>query len=189
MATETADIASIVASAKAATEHSIEKAIREAHALGYQEGRDAAIRKIMAAATDAAPAGPEPMTLRRRLRLPSLPEERAKRAPWGTSTKAANITLEHAGAGGIEILDVVKAADELGYPIAESSARSILSDMANRGEVARGTDGRWRRVQGADVVIAAHHGNGGVAVEADPAASDPQPNQGGSDGTALAHHH
>lgn len=179
----------ILVTAKMATDTAIDKAIDDAWAVGYQDGYDAAIQNVMAAAKGAAPTAaapaPAPAPKEAAPRRPRVVLYDRKRAPWGTSTKAANIALDAAGDAGIDISMVVAAAADLGYPVAESSARSILIDMTARGELERGPDGRWRRIGVLKKYFPSQE-NGGTADQADPAASDP-PDEGGHDErTALA---
>jgi hypothetical protein len=142
-------VAGVFSFIKGASE-AVEKAIRDAHAKGYQEGYEAAIRNIVMAATNAAPtavpAAAEAESAsgagRERVHFHDVPRHRA---PWGLVPKAVNRALDGAGDHGVEIPMVIASANELGHLVAESSVRSMLIDMTNRGELERRSNGRWYR--------------------------------------------
>jgi len=125
-----------------------EETRRTAYEAGYRDAlRDqAAAREILPTQVSptAIPLPSESVTPP--LEPQDINQSRRQRAPWGTSSKAAGIAFERAGDHGVTLEMVCQIArDELGYEIAESSARSILNDMRKRKQIRSGRGGRWFR--------------------------------------------
>lgn len=161
----------------------LQEARDEAYARGWQD----AIRSIVSAATNSAPAVGGGWVLRSEGHLADNNHTVAKkakngnaetRAPWGLSDRAVDAALDRAGDRGVDFDEVRAVARELeGHDLAVSSVRTTCLKKVRRGEVIK-RNGRWFKLRAAQTETA------GAAHEATPAV--PLYNyQGGTNGTAL----